>query len=282
MMRTVKQVSEITGISVRTLHYYDQIGLLKPTVCNEAGYRFYDDKTLETLRQILFFREFDMPLKEIKAILDSPDYDREQVLRSQKRLLELKKERLERLISSMDDILKGEDKMDFEVFSKAEIEELYKNIVSHMSESQIKVLEEQYGSMEAFREHYMENASGEKVQANFKKVTEWYKGKEGALEAAKNGAGADVVRAYQNRLDQICLRLAEKKEMPRDSFEVKSLIGEYEFVSKQLYQISDAEKLMLDLADYYEEDRTAKEDFDGQYGEGAAQFFAGAVREYFQ
>ena len=240
------------------------------------------DTTLETLRQILFFREFDMPLKEIKAILDSPDYDREQVLRSQKRLLELKKERLERLISSMDDILKGEDKMDFEVFSKAEIEELYKNIVSHMSESQIKVLEEQYGSMEAFREHYMENASGEKVQANFKKVTEWYKGKEGALEAAKNGAGADVVRAYQNRLDQICLRLAEKKEMPRDSFEVKSLIGEYEFVSKQLYQISDAEKLMLDLADYYEEDRTAKEAFDGQYGEGAAQFFAGAVREYFQ
>lgn len=123
-MRTVKQVSEMTGISVRALHYYDQIGLLRPTVCNEAGYRFYDDKALEILRQILFFREFDMPLKEIKAILDSPDYDRKQVLRSQKRLLELKMKRLERLISNMNDILKGEDKMDFDVFSKAEIEEL--------------------------------------------------------------------------------------------------------------------------------------------------------------
>lgn len=61
MMRTVKQVSEITGISVRTLHYYDQIGLLKPTVCNEAGYRFYDDKTLETLRQIYSFGSLICP-----------------------------------------------------------------------------------------------------------------------------------------------------------------------------------------------------------------------------
>ena len=64
-MRTVKDVSELTGISVRTLHYYDEIGLLKPTSCSEAGYRLYDDKALETLQQILFFREFDMPLKEI-------------------------------------------------------------------------------------------------------------------------------------------------------------------------------------------------------------------------
>ena len=86
-MRTVKEISERTGISVRTLHYYDEIGLLKPTSYSEGGYRLYDDKALEILRQILFFREFDMPLKEIKAILDSPDYDREQVLRSQKKIL---------------------------------------------------------------------------------------------------------------------------------------------------------------------------------------------------
>ena len=67
-MRTVKEVSELTGISVRTLHYYDEIGLFVPTVVSEAGYRLYDDKALERLQQILFFREFDMPLKEIKKI----------------------------------------------------------------------------------------------------------------------------------------------------------------------------------------------------------------------
>ena len=70
-MRTVKEISDLTGISVRTLHYYDEIGLLKPTDKSEAGYRLYDDKALETLQQILFFREFDIPLKEIKAVMEN-------------------------------------------------------------------------------------------------------------------------------------------------------------------------------------------------------------------
>ena len=72
-MMTVKEIAEITGISARTLHYYDEIGLLKPTAKSEAGYRLYDDKALETLQQILFFREFDIPLKEIKSIITSPN-----------------------------------------------------------------------------------------------------------------------------------------------------------------------------------------------------------------
>ena len=71
-MRTVKEISDLTGISVRTLHYYDEIGLLKPTDKSEAGYRLYDDKALEILQRILFFREFDIPLKEIKAVMGNP------------------------------------------------------------------------------------------------------------------------------------------------------------------------------------------------------------------
>ena len=74
-MRTVKEISDLTGISVRTLHYYDEIGLLKPTEKSDAGYRLYDDKALETLQQILFFREFDISLKEIKADLDNEELD---------------------------------------------------------------------------------------------------------------------------------------------------------------------------------------------------------------
>lgn len=84
-MRTVKEVSKITGISVRTLHYYDEIGLFKPTLVSEAGYRLYDDKALEILQQILFFREFDMPLKEIKAVLKNPDFDKNELLKSQQK-----------------------------------------------------------------------------------------------------------------------------------------------------------------------------------------------------
>ena len=94
-MRTVKEISKLTGISVRTLHYYHEIGLLPPTQVSKAGYRLYDDKALETLRQILFFRELDMPLKEIQKILQSPDFDRKTILKSQRKMLELKKERLD-------------------------------------------------------------------------------------------------------------------------------------------------------------------------------------------
>ena len=75
-MRTVNEVSKLTGVSVRTLHHYDAIGLLKPTTVSEAGYRLYDDTALERLQQILLFRELEFPLKEIKSILDSPNFDR--------------------------------------------------------------------------------------------------------------------------------------------------------------------------------------------------------------
>jgi len=123
-MRTVKEISDLTGISVRTLHYYDEIGLLKPTEKSDAGYRLYDDKALETLQQILFFREFDISLKEIKAVLDNPALERNQILQVQRKMLVTKKERMERLIASIDDILKGENKMDFTIFTKTEVEEI--------------------------------------------------------------------------------------------------------------------------------------------------------------
>lgn len=104
-MRTVKEISDLTGISVRTLHYYDEIGLLKPADKSEAGYRLYDDKALETLQQILFFREFDIPLKEIKAVMENPALEKHQILKMQREMLMAKKERLESLIASIDRIL---------------------------------------------------------------------------------------------------------------------------------------------------------------------------------
>lgn len=97
-MRTVKEVSKFTGVSVRTLHHYDAIGLLKPTTVTQAGYRLYDDTALERLQQILLFRELEFSLKEIQAILESPNFDRNKALEQQIALLTLKKEHLENLI----------------------------------------------------------------------------------------------------------------------------------------------------------------------------------------
>ena len=97
-MMTVREVSELTGVSVRALHHYDELGLLKPTAVTEAGYRLYDESSLVRLQSILLFRELQFPLKDIGAILDSPSFDRNKALDQQIRLLELQKEHLDNLI----------------------------------------------------------------------------------------------------------------------------------------------------------------------------------------
>lgn len=86
-MMTVHEVSRLTGVSIRTLQYYDQIGLLHPAEYTEAGYRLYDDAALETLQQILLFRELEFPLKDIRRIIQSPSFDREKALEQQIELL---------------------------------------------------------------------------------------------------------------------------------------------------------------------------------------------------
>ena len=97
-MMTVNEVSKLTGVSIRTLQYYDKIGLLHPANYTEAGYRLYDDAALETLQQILLFRELEFSLKDIKEIISSPDFDRSKALEQQIELLKLKKEHIENLI----------------------------------------------------------------------------------------------------------------------------------------------------------------------------------------
>lgn len=122
-MKTVQQVSKLTGVSVRTLHHYDQIGLLKPTKITEAGYRLYDDDALRKLQTILFFRELEFPLKQIGEFLNNPAFDTQKALSDQIRLLELRMEQLEKLISHARQIQKtGVIPMDFSAFDKSKQE----------------------------------------------------------------------------------------------------------------------------------------------------------------
>ena len=176
-MMTVKEIAEITGISARTLHYYDEIGLLKPTAKSEAGYRLYDDKALETLQQILFFREFDIPLKEIKSIITSPDFDRNQILQMQKNAC-CKKERMERLIASIDDILKGENKMDFQYSMRRKSKKMFQTMFDHMPENLRKISINEFGSEEEWKQHYIEVMSSRDMQERYAKVIDWYGSKE--------------------------------------------------------------------------------------------------------
>ena len=280
-MRTVKQVSEMTGISVRALHYYDQIGLLRPTVCNEAGYRFYDDKALEILRQILFFREFDMPLKEIKAVIENPALEKNQILQMQRKMLVAKKERMERLITSIDRILKGDNTMDFEVFTKIELEDMYNSMVANMSEEQKAIFIENYGSIEEWKKKFFEDASTEAVQKNFQKIVERYGSKEKALDASKNPGNTEIFPAYQKQLEEIVKKLAGKKGQVVNSFEVKELVEEYDFVTKQMFQLPDATSMELEIAAIYRTNKEIQAVQDSIYGEGTTEFIGQVIEAFY-
>ena len=140
MKMQIKEFAEFTGVSVRTLHYYDEIGLLQPAHVDRAtGYRYYDEASLLRMQEILFYRELDFSLKNIGKILSSPDYDKTKALGEQKQLLRLKKQRLERLISAIDQAMKGENVM--KAFDNTEFE-------TYKAEAQ-----QRWGDTDAYREH---------------------------------------------------------------------------------------------------------------------------------
>lgn len=187
-MKTVSQVSSLTGVSVRTLHHYDAIGLLKPTAISPAGYRLYDGRALARLQQILLFRELEFPLREIQAILDSPNYTLSQALEQQIDLLTLKKERLERLIALAQDIkLTGGKHMDFTAFDTAKQKEYA---------AQAKAL---YGHTPEYQESQEREAgrSPEETQALSSQMMEIFAGL-GRLQ--KLGPQAGEVQAQIQRL----------------------------------------------------------------------------------
>ena len=140
MKMQIKEFAEFTGVSVRTLHYYDEIGLLRPAEVDRiTGYRFYDEDSLFRMQEILFYRELDFSLKSIGEILSSPNYDKIKALKEQKQLLTLKKERLERLISAIDGAVKGENIMT--AFDNSEFEK-------YKAEAR-----EKWGKTDAYKEH---------------------------------------------------------------------------------------------------------------------------------
>lgn len=102
MSYTVKAVADVAGVSVRTLHHYDHVGLLRPSATSAAGYRLYGDADLERLQQVLFFRELGFELREIKAIVDSPSFDRAEALRAHRRVLVERRERIGQLVELVD------------------------------------------------------------------------------------------------------------------------------------------------------------------------------------
>ena len=163
MKMQIREFAELAGVSVRTLHYYDEIGLLPPaSVDRQTGYRFYDESSLLRMQEILFYRELDFPLKSIQEILSSPRYDKQKALKEQKTLLRLKKERLERLIDAIDGAMKGENVM--KVFDNSKMEQYMEEAKARWSKTEAW---QEYEKKSAGRTAQTEKDLGEQMMEFF-------------------------------------------------------------------------------------------------------------------
>lgn len=277
-MKTVKEVSEIAGVSIRTLRYYDEIGLLKPTELTDAGYRLYDDKALERLQEIMFFKELELPLQDIRELMDKPGYDREQALLTQKRLLEQKRNRLDGLIELISDVMRGVNTMSFEAFSKEEVEQILDHTLQCMSE---EVLEEQiqkYGSREKYRDSLAAGLTDEQALAD---VFKWYGGKEKAMEAIMQSSGnAEDIKQEQDETDRIYQQFVTAKENGNADM-AQNAVGQLAESYKKMFALDNARNILLDLAKEYLKMAKLAELTDSQYGEGSSEYIADAIQKYY-
>lgn len=233
-MLTVKEVSKLTGVSVRTLHYYDEIGLLKPDNLTEAGYRLYGGEALSRLQNILMFRELQFSLKEIKNFLESPDFNREEAISHQIKLLELQYKHIGELISFARDIQsKGGNKVNFEIFNKDEIEQ-------YKAEAKAR-----WGDTQAYKEYKVKTDSLDFDAGEFMQIFAKFGELRGTNPAEQRAQ--DEVRELQNFIsenfytctDEILAQLADMYVCDgRFKKNIDSVGGEgtAEFVKQAIYR----------------------------------------------
>ena len=277
-MKTVKDVSEISGVSIRTLRYYDEIGLLKPTELSDAGYRLYDNKALERLQEIMFFKELEIPLEDIKKIMDSPNYDKEQALLTQKNLLEQKRNRLNGIIELISDVMKGVNTMSFEAFTNEDIQKIIDHTLECMSKESIDRQVKKYGSMEKYREHLSSGFTNEQAVAD---LLRWYGSKEKAMEAVMQATvNTEEIKQEQDENTKIYNQFMTAKETDNLEMEysaVERLAKSY----KKMFMLDNARNILLDLAKEYLENPKLAEAADSQFGKGCSEYVANAIRRYY-
>ncbi|MFR1725406.1 MerR family transcriptional regulator [Emergencia timonensis] len=286
-MRTTSQVAKLTGISVRTLQYYDEINLLNPSQLTSSGYRLYDDEDLKKLQQILFFKELDFKLKEIKAIIGQPDYCQIEVYKKQKKLLSLKRDRLNRLISLLDKLEKGESRMSFTEFDLSE----YIDALEQFKTSEPDQIIKYWGSVESFDKLIEKVKEDEPHLAQL--AVKQFGSVEKYTEAMKNNLAhfselmeqADGMRESIDTLmkknDDLHVCLTADMDREVSSPEVQRALQE-------IIELSQDSLMGMAVGDGYwnmviesYENEINKAITDQKYGEGASDYIADALRYYF-
>ena len=243
MKMQINEFAKLAGVSVRTLHYYDEIGLLKPAFVDEQnGYRFYDEISLERMQEILFYRELDFELKSIAEILSSPDYDKQKALAEQRKLLILKKERLERIIAALDSAEKG--KITMSAFDNSDYE-----TARNRYEAEAK---RRWGETDAYKEH------AEKT-ANYSK-DRWQDVNDGLMTVLAKFAA--------------CM----KDGHTPDSDEAQALVQELQdYITENYYTCTD--EILAGLGQMYVADERFKTNID-KNGNGTAEFVSQAIENH--
>lgn len=243
MKFTVSETAKLTGVSVRALHYYGQIGLLIPSeVVSDTGYRYYDEEAIKQLQQILFYRELDFPLKEIVKIMNTTDYDKEKSLKDQRQLLALKRERLDKLIGLLDQNLKGVNTMSFKEFDTNEIEEAKRKYA--------KEVQEKWGTLDAYQENIQ--------KTNKYSKEDW----------------AEVIKESYKIMKKFAQHLGDTT----DSKEVQKLVEEWkEHITKYHYNCTD--EILAGLGEIYIADERFVKNMD-KFGEGTAKLMSDAIKVY--
>ena len=277
-MKTVKEISKITGISIRTLRYYDEIGLLKPARVTEAGYRLYDDKELEKLQEILFYKELEIPLSDIKKIMENPEYDKQKALAVQKSLLEQKRNRLNGIIELIDDVMKGVNTMSFGAFTEEDVKKIIDHSLELQSQESLNAIIEQFGSLENCRASMEENLKDESRAAELIKI---YGSKDKAVDASLAATGnMDELQQVQYDIDNIYKHFAiamEKQDADMETECVGKLTESY----KKLLRVDNARYVLLKTADDYLGNGVLTEVTDKQYGQGVTKYIGEAIKRYY-
>ncbi len=277
-MKTVKDMSEIAGVSIRTLRYYDEIGLLKPTELTEAGYRLYDSKALEKLQEIMFFRELEIPLVDIKKIMDEPNYDKEQVLLTQKSLLEQKRNRLNGIIELIADVMKGVNTMSFEAFSREDVQKIIDHTLECMSKESLEEQVKKYGGMEKYREHLAAGFTNEQAIADLLK---WYGSKEKIMEAIMQSTGnTEEIYQQQDKNTKIYRSFMIAKENDNADM-ARTAVAMLAESYKEMFKLDNARNILLDLAKEYLDNAQLAKANDAQFGEGCSEYVAHAIQSYY-
>lgn len=277
-MRTVKEVSQLTGISIRTLRYYDEIGLLKPIRISENQYRLYDDKALEKLQEIMFFKEMDIPLGTIKKILENPELDRKEILLFQKALLERKRNRLNGIIELIEDVREGVNTMSFEAFSEDDIERIVEHTIENIKPEQLQDFIQKFGSIEGLSSALKDELKDEETEAHLIKL---YGGKDKAVEASLSATGSmEEVQKFQKETDEIYKMFATAM-INEDNGLKETAIKKLAESNKEMWHIENARYFLLQLAEQIEKNELLSAATDKQYGMGVAMYIVRAIREHY-